>query len=133
MTFKSLLRSSHINKESHAWPFLESQERAICLQRYRVLRSLESILEGRTLIANVNWLPGPRSPGCCEVGFSPLSPVSHCFRTEGVSEMPCPPLFIFLGSLDCKLSEGSGHPSSVSVTSAFNTVPGAEEALLNLY
>lgn len=52
MTFKALLRYSHINEESRAWPFSESQERVICLQMFRGLKSLESVLEGQTLIIN---------------------------------------------------------------------------------
>lgn len=121
MTFKSLSHYSHINKESHAWAFLESQERATCLQTYGVLRSLESVLEGGTLIINFSWLPGPGSPGCCEVGFSPSSPVSQCQRTEPVFEMACPSLLIFLRPLDCKPCESSGQLSFVLATPAFNT------------
>lgn len=63
MTFKSLLHYSHINKEPHAWPFLESQERAICLQIYGVLRSPESVSQGKTFIVHFTWLLGPGSPG----------------------------------------------------------------------
>lgn len=62
--------------------FFGIPKRVICLQMFGGLNRRESVLEGRTLIINFRRLPEPGSPGCYEVRFCPLSPVSQCLRMK---------------------------------------------------